>query len=303
MASSPATASGIEIYGVNPEDERRVTDLSQQLVEGTYFESGKRNSAVIGKKLAEKLNAKVGSKIVLTSQDASGDLAAGAFRIAGIFKTSSTIFDEGIVFILRPDAGRTFGLDENIHEIALVLDDSKKVAEFSRELGKELEGLDVESWRELAPDLALATESASQQLYIFLIIILLAMVFGITNTMLMGVIERTRELGVLMALGMKGSRIFTMIFLETLALTAVGALIGILLGSGTIHIFGRVGLDMSLFSEGLAAFGMGSVWYPTLPLKEYPIIVLLSAATAIISSLYPGIKAVRLKPVEAIRSY
>jgi putative ABC transport system permease protein len=140
-------------------------------------------------------------------------------------------------------------------------------------------------------------------LYIFLMIILLALVFGITNTMLMGVLERIRELGVLKALGLKGGRMFGMILFETVMLSLVGAVAGIVAGAGTIGIFAKVGINLSIVSQGLAEFGMSDIVYPTLARGAYLNVTVLVILTALISAVYPGIKAIRLNAVQAIRTY
>ncbi len=110
-------------------------------------------------------------------------------------------------------------------------------------------------------------------------------------------------MGVVMALGMKGGRIFAMIVLETIILTIIGGALGVAITLPTIAILEKTGLDLSVVSEGLEAFGLGAIIYPTLPAIEYVKMTILVAATALIASIYPGIKAVRMNPVEAIRTY
>lgn len=303
MASSAATGTGVEIYGVVPDEEKKVTDLYTQMIAGNYFNSDKRNPVIIGERLARKLEVEVGNKIVLTAQMADGNLGAGAFRVVGIYKTVSSMFDQATVFARRDDLDRIFGLQDGIHEIALLVDDVKNMDEFSPRLKAAFPDLVVNSWKDLAPELGMTTEMTDQMLYIFLIIILLALVFGITNTMLMGVLERIRELGVIMALGMKGIRIFSMIVLETIFLSVMGGLLGILIGAVTIEILSHTGIDLSLFAEGLAAFGTSEILYPVLPFSEYPKVVTLVIVTALVAAIYPGVKAVKLNPVQAIRTY
>jgi ABC-type lipoprotein release transport system permease subunit len=303
MASSPQTASAVMVLGIDPAADARVFNVNEQVREGTWFRTDRHNPVVIGAKLAERLDVELGNKVVLQGQAADGSIGAGAFRIAGIFRTPSSTFDEMTVFARREDIQRIFGLDRAIHEIVLRLEVFDDIPSVQQTLRQAYPDLAVETWKELAPELAVTTDLGDQMLYVFMIIILLALVFGITNTMLMGVLERIRELGVLKALGMKGGRMFAMILLETFALSLVGGMVGIAAGAGTIGLFARLGIDLSVVSEGLAEFGMGNIIYPVLAWMSYLHVTGLVILTALLSAVYPGVKAVRLDPVQAIRTY
>jgi putative ABC transport system permease protein len=303
MATSPTTGLGVIMYGIDPTDEIRVSDIHSSLIAGTYFNGTQRNPIVIGAKLAEKLGVGIGNKIVLTSQDAQGSIAAGAFRIVGIFKTVSSTFDRTTIFAEREDLDRVYGLNGGIHEIAVIASDVRRIAALTAELRRRFPDLDVEDWKMLAPELGLMTDTTLQFLYIFLVIVLLALAFGTTNTMLMGVMERVRELGVIMALGMRPRTVFLMIVLETIFLALVGGAVGIGLSAGTIAVLARTGIDLSIVSTGLAALDTSEILYPALPAIAYPLMAFFIVVTAIIAALYPGIRAVRLEPVKAIRTY
>lgn len=303
MAASATTARGVRVLGVDPAAERRVTDLPSRVVDGTWFGTPRRNAAVIGERLAHRLGVRMGQKIVVTAQGADGAVGAGAFRIVGLYRTASSDFDETAVFVQRADLARTFALDGRLYEIAVRvrgMDDIDPVAARLRGL---LPGLDVATWRTLAPEVALTREWTGEMNGIFLFVILVALVFGTTNTMLMGVLERTRELGVLLALGMRPARVFGMILLETVLLSLVGGLAGTALAAAAIAALARTGIDLSVVASGLAALGMDRVIHPLLPGSSYPGVVALVAFTAVVASLYPGWKAVRLDPVAAMRTY
>jgi putative ABC transport system permease protein len=303
MASSPTTAKGVIIYGIAPGEERLISDVNKQLVQGTYFDNPVSNPAIIGEELAKKLGVKIGNKIVLTAQETDGSIGQGAFRIVGIYRTVSSQFDKTTVFALRSDVDRIFDLNDSLHEIAIMVSSSSKIDEIALEIKNAFPALDVATWKELEPELALTMDMTKEMLYIFLVIVLLAMVFGITNTMLMSVIERIRELGMLISLGMKHGRIFMMITFESVFISIIGAVAGMGLGAGTIAIFARKGIDLSIVSSGLAAFGMSKILFPFLPISEYPLTVALVILTSIFAAIYPAIKAAALKPVEALRTY
>ncbi len=303
MAASPVTGTGVMIHGVVPEDEHSVTRIHEMLTHGTYFETDKQNPAVIGAKLAEKLKTKLGAKIVLTAQALDGDITAGAFRVVGIYKTPSSVFDGSAVFVKKADIDRILGLGGRIHEIAIMARDSEGIPDFAGKLERLSPQLEVLTWGELAPELEYTKEAMSQYLYIFMIIILLSLAFGIVNIMLMAVLERVRELGVLMAVGMKHGRIFAMIVLETVLLAISGGIIGMGLGAASIAYLGRTGIDLSIVSKGLASFGASEILYPQMALAEYPKLLLLVIVVAVLSAIYPAIKAVKINPVKAIRTY
>jgi len=303
MAASATTARGVRVLGVEPAAERRVTDIATRLVDGTWFGTPRRNPAVIGERLARRLGLRTGQKLVLTAQAGDGSVGAGAFRIVGLYRTASSDFDETTVFVRRDDLARTFALGTRLHEIAVRVRGMDEIAPVAAELRHRWPGLDVATWQALAPEIALTRDWTAEMNEIFLFVILVALIFGTTNTMLMGVLERTREFGVLIALGMRPERLFGMVLLETVLLSLVGGLAGAVLAATSVAALGRAGIDLSLFSSGLAALGMDRVVYPLLPGSDYPAVVALVALSAVVASLYPGWKAVRLDPVTAMRTY
>jgi putative ABC transport system permease protein len=139
-------------------------------------------------------------------------------------------------------------------------------------------------------------------LYVFMIVILAALAFGIVNTMLMVILERRRELGMLMAIGMPGKVVFGMIVLETIVLSLTGAAIGMVLTVIAMAVLSRIGINLSVISQGLSQFGIADVLYPSLPLSMYPILTAMVVATAIAASIYPAVKALKLRPSQALRN-
>jgi len=150
--------------------------------------------------------------------------------------------------------------------------------------------------------LAYADEMMGQTVYIFMSIIMIALLFGIINTMLMAVLERKRELGMLMSIGMNKTKLFTMIVTETVLLAIIGGPLGVLLAYASVHYFGAVGIDISIVGEGMKSFGMDSMLYPMIENKYYPQIAIMVIITAIFAALFPARRALSLKPAEAVRS-
>ncbi len=302
MASSATTGIGVNIEGVDPVSENTVTGMKENVIEGDYFETIKHNPLIIGQKLANKLKVKVRNKVVLTFQDESGNITAGAFRVAGIYKTRNSTFDELNVFTQKEDLNRLLGVhDGDAHEIAVLLNNNNDLPVVMKKLTAKFPKLKVESWEEIAPDLKFVIGSFEQTMYLFITIILLALAFGIVNIMLMAVLERVRELGMLMAIGMSKPRIFFMIMLETFYLSLISGPLGLALAYGTIHYFGIHGIDLSAFSQGLSSYGMDSTVRTSLPAGLYAEILLMVFVASILAAIYPSIKAIKLRPVEAIR--
>lgn len=304
MASTAATGVGVEINGIDPAQEQEVTDISRKLTDGTYFKSELTTPLIlISQKLATRLNARLGSKIVITTQNMQSDLVYGLFRVTGIYKTSNAMFDETNVFVNKHDFTDLTGFDPaSATEIAVLLDRTEQTDIVTAELKKMYPSLNIASWKELQPILLALSSMMDQFSYALLIIILLAMAFGIVNTMLMAILERTRELGMLMAVGMNRRRVFVMIMLETIFLTVVGAAVGISISALTINLTSKNGINFAAWAEGFESFGYSALIYPTLYGQFYVIMTILVIVTAILSSIYPARKALKFNPAEAIRT-
>ena len=302
MIASSRKGSGVQIRGVDVAEEAMVTRLDSLVKEGAYFEGIKRNPIIIGEKLATELKVKLRSKVVLTFNDANGDLTAAAFRIVGIVKSSSVKINETYAFVRKQDLYKLLSNGENIHEIAVVTGQQTDEEILATDYNAKYPGDLAETWKEIAPELAFMQEMYSQSLYILLVIIMLALVFGIVNTMLMAVLERMRELGMLMAIGMNKLRVFSMVVIETLYLSTVGAPIGLLISWLTIKYYRSVGVDLTNYSEGLESFGYSSILYPYVQADAYITVTVGVIITALIGALYPAWKAIKLNPVEALHT-
>lgn len=302
MISSSRQVTGVRIVGIDPEAEARVTQLDSLVRNGAYFSGVTGNPVLIGERLAEKLKVRVKGKIVLTFQDVHGNITAGLFRVAGIMHAASLVINESSAFVLKEDLNRLLDLGVSIHEIAYTTIAGTDDQAMARRLSKEFPEQKTESWAELSPDLVFMQQWMGASLKVLIVIIMAALAFGIVNTMLMAVLERVRELGVLMALGMRRGRVFMMVMLETIFLSTVGGPLGLMAGYATISYLGERGIDLSTYSQGLEAIGYESILYPSLDPTDYLQIVISVLITAILASVYPAWKAIRYDPVTAIHS-
>jgi ABC-type lipoprotein release transport system permease subunit len=289
---------GVQIFGISPKQEKKLTNVSQLLIDGTYFTKFKRNPIVIGKKLADKLGVKIKSKVVLNFQDADNNTIAQSFRVEGIFKSTSSIFDLGTLFIKYDDIAELTGLRGQIHEVAILCNKIEEVPILKNQIKSTNE---VESWSEISPELGYAQQTMSSFIYIFMGIILIALAFGIINTMLMAILERKHEIGMLISVGMNKRKVFSMILMETIFLAMIATPVGMLLSYWSISYFGKKGIDLASVAQGLESLGIGSRIYTELPVDLYFMITLMTLLVALISAIIPARRALKLNPAEAVK--
>lgn len=244
------------------------------------------------------------ARIVINMQDQDSQITGAKFRVTGIYKTSNRMFDEMTVFVNKKDLATLTGYNEsNPHEIAILLNDRGIANAYAKELREKYPNLKIESWGEIDPMVIMIAEYMVIFNYFLIAFILSALAFGIVNTMLMAIMERTKELGMLAAIGMNRKRVFSMIMLETIFLTIVGALVGLAINYGIISYLSDVGIDLTKqMGEAFEAIGYDSMIYPEMGLNYYIGITLLVIFAAILSSVYPAIKAIKLNPADAVRT-
>jgi len=305
MLASPHAALGVVAKAVFEEEEKKVSSLWKDIPEtqGVFLTDTTPNALVISQRMADKLKAKLKSKLVFTFQDTQGEMQSLAFRVGGIYKTSNAMLDELYVFMRYADVFDATGLPPGaVHEAALLL----PAVEASSAVASQLKGIfpdmSVQDWLERNPLLGMMFASTQFMSLTIIGIFLLALSFGILNTMLMAVLERTKELGMLGAIGMSKGKIFSMVMLETVFLTLLGGVVGIVLAVAALLPTLKTGIDLSFFIEDhFEDFGFGSTLYPILRVEMLIEIVLMVLLAGVLSALYPALKALKLKPLEAIR--
>ncbi len=302
MIQSPLTSSGVQIRGIDIHQEPRTTTFHENLTHGEYLDADVRNPILLGEQLAERLNVGIGNRVVLSFQDLDNHITSGSFNITGLFRTASNPYDERHVFVRAEDLNELLTDQTVWHEIAIILHDESMSNALAADLNREFDGIAAETWYELSPELRYITDMGVSMTFYIMVVIMLALAFGILNTMLMAIFERMRELGMLMAVGMSKIRIFLMIMLESVILTLTGAVAGLAIAHISVNYLSRKGLDMtSVGGDSMAEFGYDAVVYPIASSGDYITTMLLVAFTAILAAVYPAIKALRLNPVEVIK--
>ncbi len=302
MMAGASMTSGVEIYGIDAIQENLTIDFESNVIDGNYFGPETRNPLMIGEALADKMKISTGNRVVMTFQDLNGDITSALFRVSGIYRTSNTANDQRYVYVHQDDLAKILGSTGIINEIAILLYELDDVTGFHTDLQTMFPEYEIRTWAQISPDLSIINEYSGMMLMILIIIILLAVAFGLVNTMLMTIFERTQELGVLMSIGMKKIRVFSMILLETTFLVITGSAFGVIIGSLTVTLTRNTGIDLTpLGGEAFSEFGFDPVIYPTLDQMFYFNLTVLILCTAILASIYPAWKALRLNPAEAIR--
>jgi len=230
------------------------------------------------------------------------NITAGAFRIAGLFETPNSIYNEMNVFVRYNDLSRLLNLPEGVsHEIAILIDDNEMTASVQDEVKTIAADYEVLNWKEISPEMSYMTEVLDMYMYIFIIIILLALLFGIINTMLMVILERVKEIGMLMAVGMNKLKVFTMIVVETVQLSLVGGVAGVIIGSLISKYFETHAINLSRWAKGYSQLGYDTLVYCSLESEMVINVTILVIFTGIIAALYPAYKALKYDPAEALR--
>jgi ABC-type lipoprotein release transport system permease subunit len=299
MVVSNANSCQATIVGVVPQQERKISTLKEKILIGDY-PSG--DGLLIGKRMADRLGCEINSPVFLSIRDSSGKPAEYAFTVSGIFATDNASFDEQYVMVDFSRLAKCMGnSDQGAHEIAVLMSDSKQVDSMKKRLQRDFPELEVKDWLELSPEAAALISLMGQYRFIILIVILLALCFGIINIMLMAVLERKREIAMLMAIGMSHGKVFLMIVYECVFLAFLGGIIGACLAIMLIWQLGIHGMNLSFWSDAFSDVGFSSLVYPSIDIASLLGVVALVVVSGLLSGTIPAYRALRSSPSLATR--
>jgi putative ABC transport system permease protein len=308
LASSSAAALPATIAGVDPEAERAFSALDEKLEEGRWLSPDDRLGAYVGARLASRLELKEGSRFVLTAQDAEGDITGQMVRVVGTFRSGIPEMDEGYIQIPISTAQEWLGVPGAATAEGLLLQDSRDVGPVRRELEAALADWGDEAavlgWREAMPELNAAVRMDDWADYVFHAMLFVIAATAIINTILMSVMYRTREFGVLRALGLERGEVGRVVFIEGMILTAISGLVGMAIGAAVVWVFFRNGLDFSaIWDMELEAAGI--VIDPVIVPRFHWSQILQSLAFIVVigslASVYPAWRATRIDVAEAMK--
>jgi ABC-type lipoprotein release transport system permease subunit len=310
LASSPTGARPAQIVGVDPTAEATFSMLDDKLVEGRYLKADDRLAAYVGTGMMEALDLRLGSRLVLTAQDAEGDISGQLVRVVGVFKSGVPEIDQTLVHVPLSTAGSWLRSGGDVTTIAVLLDRSRAVPRVKRALERELAAeitagaLTVLTWQESSPELNAAVRIDDMGNYVWQAIMFGIIALGIVNTVLMSVMYRRREFGLLQALGFTPRQTGGLVITEGLALTAISGFVGVAVGLFLTWLFFRNGLDFSFTWDDNFTFSGVVVDPVIIPLFSVRRVVQSLAFILMIgtlASLYPAWRAMRIDVAEAMK--
>ncbi len=293
-----------ELLGVRPNDERQVTNLADHLVAGSYPAPQAQSEALLGRELAKKLGVMPGDELVFVTQAADGSIGNDLLTVTGIFATGDAVHDNNLVLVPLPWLQRVLVMEGQVHELAMRIEHPRDAGGMANQLNTSLPAkLAATAWGALMPELQEAILSFDASRLVVATILYLATGLGILNTFYMSVMERTREFGVLMALGMRCWQIRMLVLTETLIMGLVALTVGCGLGGLMTMYMQRVGIDLS---EHLTPITYaGSTILPRLhaanELGNYLLPAALMLIIAVLAGWLPARRAARLQPAAALR--
>lgn len=304
---------GVALMGIDVADEKKISKFDDWIVDGAYLHEASEQDktfgiipCVIGRANARKFEVEVGETIVISFLDQNSATRSVRARIQGLFESVAEPIDKYTVLLQRRDLSRLYnGGDNALSYVVFLTDRRQQAAPLKSELLKYGRALhaDFLTYEELQPGITVLLEFSDSMMVVFYLFMLVGFAIVLLNSVLMSVFERTREIGIIRALGSSGRMVFGMIVFESLFLGLLGCLAGMIIGGVIILILGQTGFSFQAFARGMEYWGgSGTLIYPSLKIKDISNGFLITALVSFLAAIYPAYKAVRMVPVKAIYS-
>ncbi len=302
VIASERESRGVALIGIEPATEQVISGLPDQIAEGRFLESDDDRGIIIGARLAERLETRLGKRVVVMSQDPDNNVSERGFRVVGIYRAELAALEEFNIYATRGTLQQLLNIEGRVSQIIVVDDDYREIDQLYQEIRSATpDSLDARPWYEIDTYLASMFNLMDGFVLVWVLIIFLALSFGLVNTLVMAIFERVREIGLIQALGMRPAQIVIQILLESLLLLLIGLACGNLLALVTILPL-QDGLDVSIVAEGMAMMGAGSVLYPSLTLFDLLLANTVVAVLGVFTSILPAWRASRLDPIRALNT-
>ena len=300
VISSERESRGVTLLGIDPQRERDLSFIDYADIDGRFLEGVDDSGIVIGRKLADTLDTELGKRVVVMSQDPDNDIADRGFRVIGVFGAKIENLEMSYIFAGKQTIQTLLNVGDHVTEAVAVGDDYRNVEPLYDSVVAIVDSdLVVTRWTELNSYLGTMLRVMDGFVLVWVIVIFLALSFGLVNTLVMAVFERVREIGLMLALGMKPSSILGQIVIESMLLLVIGLAIGNVLAVATIEPL-KSGIDISMVAEGMEMMGASSVLYPQLRLQDVVLANTVVLVLGFFASLSPAWRASRYQPIEAI---
>lgn len=302
MISSARYSQGVKIIGIVPEKEKDATSLFNSIRKGEYRLTPGKKEIIIGASLAEELKIKLKQKVVIMGQAKDKSIVSAAFRVSGIVRTNNTAIDRNSAFIELKESQDLFLLPNTVSQFSVIVKKTNRLNELKNVLQNQA-GADYEvfTWKELFKGLEVMQKMIDSYNAILYLIIFTVVAIGIFNIILISVLERVREFGIMLAIGTRFSQISRIIMLESMLIGIFGFAAGSGLGYLLLLYFKVFGLDLSKFSSSLEAFGLAAVMRPAISIKYFIMSAMAVFITSFIASIWPIRILKKLKPVQSIK--
>mgnify|MGYP001554908685 FL=1 len=295
---------GLSLIGIAPQSEKNISFLGGVKLQGEMFQDINSAGVVIGKKMAEQLETRLGKRIVIMTQGKDKQLKEIGLKIVGIYDTGVEALETSFAFISRNKAQKLLGLGNSLTEISIRVQDGVSLESTQTMLKNNVDTkeLDTQTWKQLNRQMAIFTEFAEYNIWIWHFIMLIALAFGLVNTLLTAFYERIREFGLFQALGMRPGSILKQVLIEAWLLVTLGLILGFIFGAIGLELLSD-GIDLTAFADGLDKMGFRKVWVPIYMWQDSVSIVVMILLLGVFASLFPAWRAVKMDPVEALNKH
>lgn len=308
LISSESRTYGGQIVGVEPDREPLVSTIPGLIREGRYFNNINAEELVVGTVLARNLHVSIGQELTLLGQGRDGSLVATAVPVVGFFESGISELDRNVAQMPLGAFQTLFGMEDQAHVVVLKSSDFRLIDSLKNELETVVHALPsgdelvVLSWQDLSPGLKEAIELDMSFGWLFYCSLVVVVVLSILNTFLMAILERTREFGLLLALGMRNWSVALLVIIESVLLTALGLGIGVVIGGSIVLYFGAVGFDIPGGEEIMKLWHIPATIRPQLSLASLSLGPVLTLIGAVVAVLFPALKILKLRVVSALRA-
>lgn len=303
LAAAGTHSSGVQLRGINPQQESTVTLIHHHLATGQWLSADDPYGVILGRKLARTLNVQPGDELVIVGQAADGSMANDLYRVRGVLKSVGEEVDRGGFYMLDSSFRTLLGMDKGVHEIVILRSDRnqslEKITATLQQRYPEYETLD---WRTLQPLIAEILSMSDMNIYIMLVITYVAVAMVVLNAMLMSVFERIREFGVMKAIGFGPMQLVMLIYAETLVQVIIAVMLAALFGVPLAIYFESNGIDLTTVVSGVSFAGIAidPVWRAEVTQRAILAPLISMGMIAAVAVIYPAVKAALIRPVKAI---